>query len=249
MVFQEIDYTGDTMPTVTIPTAFVAGVISFLAPCVLPLVPGFISYLAGSSVAGGVLLTRRQTFLSAIFFVLGFSLVFAALGVLLSTVLESVAYDAQTWLSRIGGAIIIFFGLYLVGLVKLPFFEREYKISVKRRFSSRYATSFLFGLAFAAGWTPCVSAALGVILGLAASAPGAAFYLLLAYALGLGLPFLLVGLFVAQATVLINRFIHIVRYLNIAFGILLIGLGILIFTEQLNRIANFELLNQWFPAP
>jgi cytochrome c-type biogenesis protein len=230
----------------TLFVAFVAGIISFLAPCVLPIIPGFLVYLAGSSSAE-VSSRRREIFLNSVFFVLGFSVIFAALGVLLNTVLEAVAYDAQIWLSRIGGALIIFFGLYLVGLLKLPFLEREHKFRVTRKFGSRYLTSFVFGAAFAAGWTPCVGAVLGGILGLAASAPGSAFGLLLAYALGLGIPFLLVGLFTAQANKFIERYSQSKwgKYINIIFGIILIGLGILIFTQNLVRIANFELLNRF----
>ena len=110
---------------------------------------------------------------------------------------------------------------------------------------SKYLTSFLFGLAFAAGWTPCVGAALGAILGLAASQPGSAFVLLLAYALGLGIPFLVIGFFAAGAASFIERYGTAFRYINIAFGIILIALGILIYTQQLSRIANFELLNQF----
>jgi len=231
------------MTEVSIAVAFVAGLISFLAPCVLPIIPGFLAYLSGSTVAEAGS-HRKQIFLNSICFVLGFSVVFAALGVLLNTVLEAVAYDVQIWLSRIGGVLIIFFGLYLMGLLKIPFLEREYKFKTAAR-RSRYATSFLFGAAFAVGWTPCVGAALGAILGLAATAPGLAFYLLLAYALGLGLPFIVVGLFAAQASALINRYGRFVRYLNVAFGLLLVVLGVLIFTQQLSRIANFEFLNRF----
>lgn len=232
------------MIDVSIPIAFLAGLVSFLAPCVLPIVPGFLSYLAGSAAAGQAP-SRKAVFLNALFFVLGFSMVFAALGVALNTILERVAYDAQIWLSRIGGAVVIFFGLYLTGLVKIGFLEQEHKLSVSTKTGrSRYVTSFLFGLAFAAGWTPCVGAALGVILGLAAAQPGRAFYLLLSYALGLGLPFLIVGLFVSQASGLLVKFSRAVKYINIIFGLILIGLGILIFTQQLARIANFEFLNR-----
>src|SRR3989338_4274157 len=174
--------------SLTIFVAFFAGLVSFLAPCVLPIIPGFLAYLAGSSLADART-HRRDIFLNSLFFVIGFSLVFAVLGVLLNTLLESFAYDVQIWLSRVGGAIIIFFGLYLTGLLKIPFLEKTHTFKVQKRFKSKYATSFLFGLAFAAGWTPCVGAALGAILGLAASQPGAAFGLLMAYALGLGLPF------------------------------------------------------------
>ena len=232
------------MIDISIPVAFVAGLVSFLAPCVLPIVPGFLSYLAGSA-ANGQRPSRSAVFINALFFVLGFSVVFALLGVALNTVLERVAYDAQIWLARVGGAIVIFFGLYLTGLIKIGFLEREHKIAIGgREGKSRYITSFLFGLAFAAGWTPCVGAALGVILGLAAAEPARAFYLLLSYALGLGLPFLAVGLFVSQASGILVKFAGIVKYVNMIFGLILIGLGVLIFTMQLSRIANFEFLNQ-----
>lgn len=229
---------------ISIITAFLAGLVSFLAPCVLPIIPGFLSYLGGASV-GEAEVKRKEIFLNSLFFVLGFSVVFALLGVLFNTILESIAYDAQTWLARIGGALIIFFGLYLIGLIHIPFLEREHKLTVRAKTASRYATSFLFGLAFAAGWTPCVGPALGVILGLAASQPGSAFILLLSYAIGLGVPFLLVGLFVAQADRLIQGYVTVLRYVNIIFGILLVALGILVFTQSLNLIANWDFLNRW----
>ncbi|RJQ13766.1 cytochrome C biogenesis protein [Candidatus Parcubacteria bacterium] len=228
----------------TLGVSFVAGIVSFLAPCILPIIPGFLAYLAGTSVEEAAR-KRKEIFLNSIFFVLGFSAVFSALGVLLNSLLEAVAYDVQIWLSRIGGVLIIFFGLYLVGLIKLPFLEREYKLSVKTKFSSRYLTSFVFGAAFAAGWTPCVGAVLGGILGLAATAPGSAFSLLVSYSLGLGLPFLVVGLFAAPASTFIARYGKALSYVNVVFGIILIGLGILIFTQNLSRIANFEILNRF----
>ena len=233
--------------------AFLGGLVSFLAPCVLPIIPGFLSYLAGTSSStmssgpnGTVEMgsKRKEIFINSFFFVLGFSVVFALLGVLLNTLLESIAYDVQIWLSRIWGVMIIFFGLYLVGLIKIPFLEKEYKFGVKTKFKSRYFTSFLFGLAFAAGWTPCVGPALGVILGLAATAPGSAFFLLLTYALGLGIPFLIVGAFTAQAVKFISKYAVLLKYLNIIFGIILLVLGVLIFTQKLSLIANFEFLNR-----
>lgn len=223
--------------------AFLGGLVSFLAPCVLPIIPGFLAYLAGSSTAEAGS-KRKEIFINSVFFVLGFGIVFALLGVLLNTLLENIAYDVQTWLSRIGGVMIIFFGLYLVGLIKIPFLEKEYKFRVKTKFKSRYATSFLFGLAFAAGWTPCVGPALGVILGLAATQPGSAFILLLTYALGLGIPFLIVGAFTGQAVEFINRHAVGLKYLNIVFGVILLALGVLIFTQKLSLIANFEFLNK-----
>lgn len=221
--------------------AFLAGLVSFLSPCVLPIVPGFLAYLSGASVSesGG----RRRVFLNSFVFVLGFSFIFALLGVLLNTLLDAVAYDVQIWLARIGGAIIIFFGLYLAGLFHVPFLEQQHKFVVKKKFANSYVTSFLFGAAFAAGWTPCVGAALGAILGLAATVPGKAFYLLFLYSLGLGLPFLLVGLFVSRAQNFINRYVTAFSYASKIFGIILIALGVLVFTQSLNLIANFDFLN------
>ncbi len=184
--------------------------------------------------------SRWEVFLSSVFFVLGFSVVFSLVGVLLQTVLESSSYTVQEWLGRIGGAIIIVFGLVVLRLIKIPFLERDHKFAVKARFNSRYLTSFVFGAAFAVGWTPCVSAALGAILALAATAPGGTFVLLMAYTLGIGVPFLLVGLFTSQAQNLINRAGRWLEYFQYFFGVVLIILGILVFVGQLNRIANLE---------
>jgi len=230
------------MLEVPIILAFTAGLVSFLAPCVLPLIPGYLAYLSGTSLADASN-QRWKIFLNAVFFVLGFSLVFATLGVLLNTALEAIAYDVQIWLSRIGGLLVIFFGLYLTGLIKLPFLAGEHKIHVSYQFSSKLLASFVFGAAFAAGWTPCVGAVLGAILGLATTSPGSAFTLLLSYSIGFGIPFLLVGLFAAQASQLISRIGPALKYVNLIFGLILIGLGILIFTQNLVKIANFEFLN------
>jgi cytochrome c-type biogenesis protein len=231
------------MTDISIPFAFLAGFVSFLSPCVLPIIPGFLAYLAGTSI-GDATKHRFAVFMNSLFFVVGFSVVFAALGVLLNTLLEQVAYGVTAWLSRIGGVIIIFFGLSLVGLIHVAFLEAEYKPQVTRKFNSRYVTSFIFGAAFAVGWTPCVGAILGGILGLAASHPGSAFFLLLVYALGLGIPFLMTGLFASQANALFLKYAYLVKYVNIVFGILLIGIGILVFTQTLRTLANFDLINQ-----
>lgn len=231
------------MIDLSLTVAFLGGLVSFLSPCVFPLVPGYLAYLAGTSVGGAEMPSRWRTFISSVFFVLGFSFVFALLGVLLNTLLEAVAYDVQLWLSRIGGVIIIFFGLYLTGLIRIAYLEREHKLHLTKRFGSTYVTSFVFGAAFAAGWTPCVGAALGAILGLAANAPGQAFILLMSYALGLALPFLVVGAFAARAQGFMNHVAPYLKYVNILFGFILIALGVLVFTQQLNLIANLGFLN------
>src|SRR5271170_2314702 len=134
-----------------------------------------------------------------------------------------------------------------MGFFHIPFLEREHKIVGAKKFNSRYLSSLVFGMAFAAGWTPCVGAALAAILGLAVSAPGTAFYLLLAYSLGLGVPFLIVGLFASGAANLINKYAGIVRYINIAFGVILVILGVLVFTQNVSILGNFSILNNILP--
>ena len=231
------------MAEVSYLVAFLAGIVSFLAPCVLPLVPGFLAYLAGTTVREGAA-KRWDIFVASLLFVAGFSVVFSLLGVLLNTVLNSVAYGVQLWLSRVGGLIIIFFGLYLTGLIRVGWLDQEHKFAVTG-IKSKYLTAFLFGIAFAAGWTPCVGAALGAIIGLAATQPALTFSLLVAYSLGLGLPFIIVGLFASRAAAWITRYSRILYYVNIVFGVLLIIVGILIFTQTLALVANLPLLNNF----
>jgi cytochrome c-type biogenesis protein len=226
----------------TFAIAFIAGLVSFLAPCVIPLVPAFLGYLAGTSVEKA---SRWTLFGHSALFVLGFGTVFALLGVLLNSILANVAYTAQVWLGRIAGIVIILFGLYLLGLLRPKFLQAEHKLKV-RKFGSRAVTSFVFGAAFAVGWTPCVGAVLGSILALAASMPGESFMLLLGYSLGLGLPFLLVGLFAAEFLRLMQRNGHWLKYFNVVVGALILILGVLVFTGRLSEVAgSFSVLNRF----
>lgn len=231
------------MVEVTIIAAFIAGILSFLSPCVLPLIPGFLAYLSGTTPGDHLSRQARiKLFLNSVFFVLGFAVVFSLLGVLLQTLLQNVAYTAQKWLSRIAGIIIILFGLYVLGLIKIPFLEREHKLKVKSSNKS-YLTSFIFGAAFAVGWTPCVGFVLGAILALAISQPAQSFFYLFSYTVGLGIPFLVVGLFSGQALHIITKYQNFLKYFNIVMGIFLIILGILVFTQSLNLIANLGFVN------
>ncbi|MEO5646670.1 MAG: cytochrome c biogenesis protein CcdA [Candidatus Paceibacterota bacterium] len=183
-----------------------------------------------------------NVFYSSVFFVLGFSVVFSVVGILLQTVLAHASMATELWLGRIGGVIIILFGLFLVKLIQPAFLTRDHKMAVTHKFSSSYMTSFVFGAAFAVGWTPCVSAALGAILALASVQAGSAFILLLSYTLGIGIPFLLVGLFTDRAQTLINKSGKWLQPLEYVFGGMLIIIGILIFTGELSKIANFQFL-------
>ncbi len=151
------------------------------------------------------------------FFVLGFSFVFSIVGMLLQTVLAHVSHAAQNWLGWIGGTMIILFSLFLLDLITPDFLKEDHKLVVSRRFGSYFITSFVFGAAFALGWMPCVSAALGAILLLAATQTSNAFLLLFAYTLGIGLPFILVGLFVDQARGFISRAGKWLKYIQYAF--------------------------------
>jgi len=180
-----------------------------------------------------------RIFIASVFFVLGFSSIFSLLGVLLQTVLASVAPELQIWLSRIGGVLVITFGIYLLDLISISFLEQEHKFRLTKRFNSMYLTSFLFGAVFAVGWTPCVGPVLGAILTLAVTQPSMAFFFLLSYTLGLGLPFLLVGLFTNQAQNTIRKIGKWLRYFRYVFGVILIGIGVLVFTNQLSRVAGF----------
>ena len=184
-----------------------------------------------------------ETFFHSVFFVVGFSAVFSLLGILLQSVLSNIAFTVQKWLGYFSGTLIIIFGLYLIGLIRIPFLEREYKIKVKKSKKYAYATSFLFGSAYAVGWTPCVGAALGAILTLAASNPSSAFRFLFSYSIGLGVPFLLVGLFASKSQKLIDKVTSKLRYLNYIFGAFLIILGILIYTSSLRLLTNIPILS------
>ena len=223
------------MNDITIFIAFGAGVISFFAPCVVPLVPGFLAYLGG--ISGGAQLPikerRLATFHASIFFVLGFTTVFALLGLLVHGALVGAGPALQVPFARVGGGIMIFFGLYLMGLLKISFLDHPRQFSIHTKFSSRSLAAFVFGSAFAAGWTPCVGAALGAILGLAALAPAKSFLLLVAYALGLGVPFLIIGAFAGEIERYLNRASAWMPYVNVLFGGILIFLGALAFTQNL----------------
>ncbi len=234
------------MTEFTIIIAFFAGIASFLSPCILPLIPAYLTFLAGTTtkeLQENAPRVRITIFLSSVFFVLGFSLVFSILGVLLQSVLSSIAFDLRNTLSQIGGIIIILFGLFLLGVIKIPQLQGDKKLTVKKtRF--QYLSSFLFGAAFAVGWTPCVGPVLGAVLTLAATQPEAAFPLMLSYSLGLGIPFLLVGAFTSKASGFIQKFSKHLKWFNIVFGIILIILGILVFTNTLVLVANLGFVNQ-----
>lgn len=275
------------MVEINILVSALAGVGSFLSPCILPILPAFLSYLGGTAAneaQNSVSSKQSQTvlyvegerssenkfqtniktdtkgnnrfvfekkshvrlniFLNTVYFVLGFSLIFSVLGVILNSVLSTVGNTFQSSLTAVGGLVIIGFGIYLIVSIKLRRLNFEKKLTKLPKFKTSYITSFVFGAAFAAGWTPCVGPILGSTFALASTAPGAAFNSLLAYSLGLGIPFLITGAFFAQSTKLIRKITKHLKYFNPVMGAILIVLGVLLFTNQLSLVGNFPLANE-----
>jgi cytochrome c-type biogenesis protein len=216
--------------------AFVAGLASFLSPCVLPLVPAYIGYLSGQAVATlgqeRTLAERFAIFLHALAFGVGFSAVFVALGAAIGGLAQLLRSD---WVRWIGGLVMVFFGLALTGLIKLPFLYTERRIQIQTRPSWGYLSSVLVGVSFAAGWTPCVGPMLGSILALGANQEtlGQSVALLAVYSAGLGLPFLLVGLAVDRAGKLLQRIHRYLHAIQVAVGVLLVVFGVLLFMDWL----------------
>lgn len=238
------------MSEVTLAVAVLAGLGSFVAPCILPMIPAFLAYISGTTISEfnqkngtkSLLVNRTNIILNTVFFVLGFSIVFSALGVIINSTLGSISNELISGFNQIGGIMIIGFGSFLLLTTKFRSLNIEKKFIPKREKAS-YPLSFLFGLAFAAGWTPCVGPILGTILTLAAATPAASFNLLLAYSLGLGIPFILIGVFFSRATGVIRALSKHLKYYSIIIGCLIIILGVLVLTNQLAYIANFPLLN------
>lgn len=239
------------MTEITFAVAALAGLSSFVAPCILPMIPAFLAYISGTTLSElnqkdgtkTVSINRANIILNSIFFVLGFSVVFSTLGVIINSTLSSTSGELVEGLNQIGGIIIIGFGIFLLLSMKINKLNLEKKFFPKRSKAS-YPMSFIFGLAFAAGWTPCVGPILGTILTLAATTPSIAFNLLLVYSLGLGIPFILIGVFYSRASKIIRSMSRHLKYYNIVLGGFIVILGVLVYTNQLAYIANFPLLNE-----
>lgn len=238
------------MVELTIGIAAVAGLGSFLAPCILPMIPAFLAYISGTTLSElqrnngtiNLVANRLNIFLNTLFFVAGFTIVFSILGVILNSVVSASAGALLSGFNHVGGIIIIGFGIFMILSSKISKLNFEKKILPSRTKAS-YPLSFVFGLAFATGWTPCIGPILGSILTLAATSPSHAFVLLLSYSLGLGVPFILMGIFFSRFTRLIRSMSKHLRYYSIIMGAFIIILGILVFTNQLAAIASFPLLN------
>jgi cytochrome c-type biogenesis protein len=220
--------------------ALVAGVASFLSPCVLALVPAYMGYLSGRAAGGeGGANNRFVTFTHGLAFVLGFSLVFVSFGVAASA-LGGLLFDARVWLGRIGGLVVIVFGLHMIGVIRLPFLEYDTRMQKMPDPKLGYLSSALMGVFFSAGWSPCVGPVLGAILTLALN--GGSIYsgviLLSAYSAGLAIPFLLAALGIGWVTTILRKYNQVMRYTEIGMGILMVVIGIMLMTGAFNIIAT-----------
>lgn len=222
--------------------AFLAGLLSFLSPCVLPVVPSYLSYVTGISGAAELQQRRHLAVVHAALFVFGFTLIFVALGAT-ATALGRLLNTYQHWLERIGGALIILFGLYCVGALKIGFLSREARWDLGDK-PLGYLGSVLAGLAFGAGWTPCIGPILGSILLYTSSRAdfGQGLVLLLSYSLGLAIPFLVAAWALEWFLGWMQRFRKYVGWVERIAGVLLIAFGLLLLT------GTFTLMSGWLQS-
>ena len=227
---------------VTLGLALLAGLASFLSPCVLALVPAYIGYLGGRSVSpdGTVVENRWVTFSHGVAFVIGFSLIFITLGAAAS-LLGRFLFDIREWIARVGGVVIVIFGLHTIGIITIPFLNMDTRRQYNPNASSGYLSSVLMGVFFSAGWAPCVGPVLGAVLTLAISGAEVTqgVFLLTAYSIGLAIPFLLAALGVGRVAELMRNHTKALRAFSIATGVLLVILGVMLFTGTFEQLARF----------
>jgi cytochrome c-type biogenesis protein len=228
---------------VTIGLAFLAGLASFLSPCVFSLVPAYISYLSGRSVAQnmeGKTIDRWDTFTHGLAFVLGFSVIFIMLGVTASA-LGRLLFDAKPWLSKIGGVIVVLFGLHMTGILRIPFLEFDLRPQTKLDQRRSYLSSFMLGIFFSAGWAPCVGPVYGAILTIAFNNGSIteAVKLLTAYSTGLALPFLIAAFGIGWVVQTMRRYHNVMHYAEIGMGVILVVVGVLLFSGRLATLSQY----------
>ena len=218
--------------------AFLAGLLSFLSPCVLPLVPSYVGFLTGMTLPE-MTGRRRVALLHAVLFVAGFSLIFILLGAS-ATALGGALKYYQAWIARAGGVLVILFGLLCLGVVKVGFLEQERRLQLQHK-PVGYLGSVLVGMAFGAGWTPCIGPVLGAILSLAATSDSVPRGMLLlgVYSAGLAVPFLLAAVAVESFLEWFQRFRRYLPWVMRVSGVLLIFVGILMATGQFTRLAGW----------
>jgi cytochrome c-type biogenesis protein len=230
--------------SVGIVIAFTAGLLSFLSPCVLPLIPSYVTFITGLSLED-VQKARRAALIHSLLFVLGFTLIFLAFGAAATTLGQLLLYQ-RVWISRIGGVLIIVFGLYMLGVFNVSMFSRERRVHIANK-PVGYLGTLLVGIAFGAGWTPCIGPILGSILTYAASSADLArgMWLLLAYSLGLAVPFLLAAVAIERFLDFFTRMKRQMNWITRTSGVLMILVGILMVTNYFTILAS--VLQQYTP--
>ena len=218
--------------------AFSAGLLSFLSPCVLPLIPSYVTFITGLSL-DDVQQARRSALIHGTLFVLGFTLVFLVLGAT-ATALGQALFAWRGWIARIGGVVIIIFGLYLMGVLNIAFFARERRFHVADKPVGYLGTVFV-GFAFGAGWTPCIGPILGSILLYTSTQAdfSRGMGLLFAYSLGLAVPFLLSAIAIERFAAFFQRMRRQMVWISRASGLLLIGIGVLMVTNYFTILAAY----------
>ncbi|HZW02713.1 MAG TPA: cytochrome c biogenesis protein CcdA [Anaerolineaceae bacterium] len=228
---------------VTVGLAFLAGVASFFSPCVFSLVPAYISYLSGRSLAtpdGSVVTNRFSAVTHGVLFVLGFSIIFIALGVAVSAI-GGLLYDLRDILAKIGGAVVILFGLHTTGLLRIPFLEYDLRPQSGMDQNRSYFSSVLMGVFFSAGWSPCVGPTLGAIytLVLNGGSISEGVKMLSAYSAGLAIPFIAAAFGIGWVTALLRRYGKVMHYVEIVMGVILIVVGVMLFLGIFELIARY----------
>lgn len=227
--------------------AFIAGVLTFIAPCTLPLVPGYLGFISGASLEDledpeKAKKARWKIFLNGLFFMIGFSAIFIIMGTLVGFIGATFLSPYRLWLGRIGGIFVIIFGLFMLNVLKIPFLMREKQFKAPAIFKQGKSTnSFILGSAFAFGWTPCVGPILGSILLLASTSTSAlqGALMLTIFSAGLAIPFLLIAIGIGSAS---RHVKNISKYLNIVSiigGVFLIFLGILLVSGNIGLLISY----------
>jgi cytochrome c-type biogenesis protein len=225
---------------ISIGLAFLAGLASFLSPCVFSLVPAYVGYLGGLAAGGEDGKSNRWvTFSHGLAFVLGFSLVFVLFGVV-AAYAGALLFDLRYWLSKIGGIVVVVFGLHMIGVFHIPFLAYDTRVQQAPDPKWGYLSSIMMGVFFSAGWSPCVGPVLGAILTLAINGGSISLgaTLLSAYSIGLGIPFLVAALGIGWVTTVLRKYGKTMRYVEIAMGVILVIIGVMLFTGAFELIAQ-----------
>ncbi|MBN1305332.1 MAG: cytochrome c biogenesis protein CcdA [Anaerolineales bacterium] len=229
------------LTNITVGLAFLAGLASFLSPCVFSLVPAYVGYLGGRAAGGeGSEANRWVIFTHGLAFVLGFSIVFVTLGIAASAIGQYL-YNWREILAKVGGIVVIIFGLHMIGVFRIPFLEYDTRKQAAPDNRWGYLSSLLLGIFFSAGWSPCVGPVLGAILTLAFNGGSVAsgVKLLSAYSAGLAIPFLIAAVGIGWVGIVLRRYSKVMRIVEIVMGVILLIVGIMLFAGTFEIIARY----------